>query len=973
MSCNDANSTDILSLQSEINYDLLNAMPGGVAVYLSKPNEALKLLYFNDEICKISGFTRKETEQRNPIDICCAIDEDASNALNAVREATASGKRANTIYRTETKSGQIKYIQLSISVSAQENLGTTVYAIYNDITELERVENKLQKAQDELTALISNIPGGVFRYDAYTDDFEFISENMLAMLGYTQEEFSEKFHNKFSNMVYAEDRERVIAEINEQISVGDKDHCEYRIETKSGELRWFYDEGKLLRFNSEKAIFSVVIVDITEKKKTETELRDQTEKLRIATENADVSFWTYDHSAKAIIATALSKKMHSDLDRIENVPDSLIQSGYVHHDSAAVFRQLHEKLSAGAKTASGDFWFQTKDKSGWWCEHIDYTNFFDANGTPIYAHGIGKNVTAIKNAERKYQEEMDYAKATQSERLLVKVRCNLSQNIVESYIGKDIITLSAEGDSYDATMGRLAQTGFTSEEQKSLQGFLNRSYIMQAHSNGKSTHSIDYRRKTNDGSIIWVNTTIKAYRNPETGDIMSFQYTYDINEEKIKEDMLAAVSTLEYDFISYIDLISNHVKTYIGGEDYSIRPVPFSDNYVEEVKRLCHAEVLPHDAERAIHNMMPETIKEHLKNQKVFSAVYSGQDHNGKLVKKRIQYAYLNEDAQQIIMTRIDVTDMLEAQQQQQQNLEAALIAAEQANSAKSDFLSRMSHEIRTPMNAIIGMSTIAAQSIGDDAQVADCIGKIGISSRFLLSLINDILDMSRIESGKMLLKSEKIPFDDFVNGVNSICYTQAQSKDIDYECIVDPNVEDYYIGDAMKLQQVVINILSNAVKFTPSHGRVTLHIRQVRKDKNLAVLRFVVNDTGCGISEEFIPHLFDAFSQENSGITTQYNGTGLGLAICKNLVDLMDGNISVRSIEGAGTEFTVDVKLGITEESRTRYLNQANYNFSKLKALVVDDDITVCEHAVITLKEMRVVSEWVDSGVKAVERIREK
>ena len=339
---------------------------------------------------------------------------------------------------------------------------------------------------------------------------------------------------------------------------------------------------------------------------------------------------------------------------------------------------------------------------------------------------------------------------------------------------------------------------------------------------------------------------------------------------------------------------------------------------------------------------MPENIKENLRKQKVFSTVYAMYDEKKNIRQKRIQYAYLDEASERIVLTRTDVTDLFEQQKQQQNMLEAAVLAAEQANSAKSDFLSRMSHEIRTPMNAIIGMSTIAAQSIGDDVQVVDCIGKIGISSRFLLSLINDILDMSRIESGKMLLKSEKIPFEEFLNGINTICYSQSIVKGIEYENIVDSDIEDYYIGDAMKLQQIVINILSNAIKFTPHHGKVSLRVHQMKKDKDCAGVRFVVNDTGCGISEEFIPHLFDPFAQEHSGTTSMYSGTGLGLAICKNLVDMMDGHINVRSIVGTGTEFIVDVKLGITEESKTRYMNKPHFDFAQLKALVVDDDVTI-------------------------------
>ena len=183
-------------------------------------------------------------------------------------------------------------------------------------------------------------------------------------------------------------------------------------------------------------------------------------------------------------------------------------------------------------------------------------------------------------------------------------------------------------------------------------------------------------------------------------------------------------------------------------------------------------------------------MKSQLAHNDAYTFIVEMRDMTGATRVKRFRVFYISRELERVCVARTDVTDVVLKEQRQKEELAAALVAAEQANAAKSDFLSRMSHEIRTPMNAIIGMSTIAAQSIGDDEQVEDCISKIGISSRFLLSLINDILDMSRIESGKMLLKSEKIPTEEFINGINSICYSQADVKGVEYECIVDPVLE---------------------------------------------------------------------------------------------------------------------------------------------------------------------------------------
>ena len=302
--------------------------------------------------------------------------------------------------------------------------------------------------------------------------------------------------------------------------------------------------------------------------------------------------------------------------------------------------------------------------------------------------------------------------------------------------------------------------------------------------------------------------------------------------------------------------------------------------------------------------------------------------------------------------------------------LAEALAAAKEASKAKTAFLSNMSHEIRTPMNAIIGLNNIAMNEPTASEKVKEYLAKIGTSANHLLSIINDILDMSRIESGRMTIKSEEFSFAKVLEQVNTIISGQCREKGLTYDCRMSGDVRDYYIGDDMKLRQVMINILGNSVKFTPEGGTVSFLIEKVAQFDGKTTLRFTFRDTGIGMSEEYLPRLFDAFSQEDSSATSKFGSTGLGMPITKSIVEMMNGYIEVDSEKGKGTTFTVTVTL--LDSDRASAVEEDNMvHPDDMCVLVIDDDPVACEHAQIVLGQVGIRCEKALSGFDGIEMVK--
>ena len=446
-------------------------------------------------------------------------------------------------------------------------------------------------------------------------------------------------------------------------------------------------------------------------------------------------------------------------------------------------------------------------------------------------------------------------------------------------------------------------------------------------------------------------------------------------QRKTQQDNMINALASEYLSVYYVDLNNDEGVCY--RKDWNVYGVSevgehfcFSEKFLKYADRFV-AEAYREGFKEFIE---PKNIREALKNNSVISYRYSS-NRNGEYkyeMLKMAKAALHDTEDKTINIIGVAFSDIDAEMSEEMENsriLTDALKTAEEASKAKTIFLSNMSHEIRTPMNAIIGLNSLALHEKNISPKVKEYLEKIDNSAKHLLSLINDILDMSRIESGRLTLHNEEFAFAKFLEQINTIASGQCQEKGIEYNCHLIGSIADYYIGDHTKLRQAIINLLGNAVKFTDKGGKVELLVERVSSFDGKSGFRFTVSDTGIGMSEEFIPKIFDTFSQENSLAQNKYGSSGLGMAITKNIIEMMNGKITVTSEKGVGTTFTVTVTL--LDSDKKADGSDIEVRPQDMSVLVIDDDPIACEHAKVILGQAGIFTETATSGKEALEMVR--
>jgi len=481
---------------------------------------------------------------------------------------------------------------------------------------------------------------------------------------------------------------------------------------------------------------------------------------------------------------------------------------------------------------------------------------------------------------------------------------------------------------------------------------------------------VEYRIRRKDGEIRWVEDYGHYVRSDVHGGLF-YAFISDITDKWNQQDKMITALSSDYRSVYHVDLDNDDGVCYREDpEDKQQTKEGIHFPYHERFKWYAEHVVDEDYREGFLEFIEPDNIREGLASKAILAYRYLAR-RDGKEYYEMIRVAGVrhaeDRDDNMVHAIGLGLTNIDEEMRESMLKNKAlmdALKAAEEANKAKTLFLSNMSHEIRTPMNAIIGLDNLALRKENMDQDIREYLSKIGDSARHLLGLINDILDMSRIESGRLVIRNDEFSLRDILDQINVLVMTQCNDKGLKYECKVSGGVADYYIGDNMKLKQVIINILSNAIKFTEAPGNINLEVERTAVYNDKSTIKFTISDTGIGMDEAFIPKIFETFSQEDSSRNNKYGSTGLGMAITKNIVDLMNGDITVKSKKGVGTIFTVIVTLKNSDHDSA---DDVVINPKDIRVLVVDDEEISAEHTRVMLEEVGIKADTCSSCESAL------
>lgn len=580
--------------------------------------------------------------------------------------------------------------------------------------------------------------------------------------------------------------------------------------------------------------------------------------------------------------------------------------------------------------------------------------------------------------------------------------CNLSKDILNGDFYKlsrgRITPLVRKGRSnedihYTQTMTSWAKESLLSNHREFL-ATASRENLIKLYQSGKLTTSICYWAFPGDGKPVCLEQVFYLSKD-NAGDIHTFCIVRDVSERERSRTQASQMDamlngiTSDYESIFYIDLDHDTYFSFRTSKPFSecLKKIEVQTRYSMQMETLVDALVIKEDRLKTFGRLQRDYILNYLEREPIlFIEFRANVDDKEQYYRAKLTRDKNSHTGNCVIMGISNVDEerraeleQRELQSRQKDELEKATAKAEAANAAKSRFLFNMSHDIRTPMNAILGFAAMARKYIDNKAQALDYLEKVALAGDHLLSLINDVLDMAHIESGKVNLKQDPVNIREFITKFVSIVRESAATSGVSVELSLNGIQNENIYADAMHLERALLNILSNAVKYSPKGSKVEFTVRQIPSFEGFANFDFIIKDHGIGMSKEFLAHVFEAFSRERSSTTSGVVGTGLGLSITKNLIEMMGGKLEIQSEQNVGTtvichlSFNIQDKFYVFQKGEEERPVNTDYSvFKGKRVLLVEDNELNREIAVDNLKELGFIVEEAENGAESIQMLKD-
>lgn len=927
--------TETKKAQQQLSEMLQNVTCGIVVSELDLVHHVSHIQYMNEGFCKLFEGTEEDLRKQYKERIFANVHpDDLEKAQELKQRLLKTRSHAECVLRILFPEGRVKFTWVSIKIAVHPDGTATTYFTCYDVT------GQMEQEQ-QLHDILNLVPGGVclYRWDGKKLHPIVVSKQFSELLGEDAEQRLNITVGLQYALVHPDDLPALQKAILNAFKTTGKIGCTYRVfNSRLGEYRWLKMQGVTVSQADGTQLAYVSYADVTAERLMAQKLQASERALDIATEKAGLWYWKFDPDKGRAY---FSPRAMRDFDLpavLDHYPQSWLDHGYILPEYHKAYRDAAEQIRQGTGQAIFEAQTSLKDGSLHWAE-FRFTRLPQVDGQDRMAVCTARLIDFEKSLAAKY--EMERQKPSLGEQnLLFHAIFDLSTGRTVEYGRTGAETsLMKRFPTFDEAVRHAAESVIGADAKARLLAVNDTAYLKEQIRQGNLTFSEDYRRRLPDGNTLWVRNILHLILEPTAKHWLLFEYCYDIHDQKMAEEILLLASSRDYERVACVDFVHNTMVQY--GRYGDLAPNQVVD-YDASRRQYANTTVVPDEREEFLAHCTPETVITQVAADQEYLFTTNILNLDGTPGVIRTCFAPYDEENRIYMMTRTDVTALLRAEEAKNAQMKEALSIARQANRAKSDFLASMSHDIRTPMNAIMGMCELALQDEHNSGQVHESLKTISSSSQILLELLNNVLDMSRIENGKMQLERQNFSITEQVHKTEQSYRVLAAQKQQTFKLHISIT-HDSCVGDVVKIHRAVDNILSNAIKYTPCGGAVTYRISEITSKKaGIGRYRFEITDTGIGIPPEAQKHLFEPFYRGAN--STEEAGTGLGLSITKAIVDLKGGTISLKSVQNSGTTFVIELPIPLANEEKSSRRPDAeessakDYDLSGIRILLCED-----------------------------------